>query len=186
MGVGNSFKGFETIFAAIRMFFQMLIRLFAVVLLLQICIIGSIIYFNHDKLFGKIDSTDICLFRTYTVGQFLFSISINKSNVMLSYSCEKTPAHVNYSDFMRTFKPYVESRLSVIKSKSLFIIEWSALVYLLLPMFLFYFGKKHKKDIEDKFIRGAKIVSADVLKKMIDKKSGMDYKFRITDRIQIQ
>lgn len=68
MGVGNSFKGFETIFAAIRMFFQMLIRLFAVVLLLQICIVGSIIYFNHDKLFGKIDSTDICLFRTLSPG----------------------------------------------------------------------------------------------------------------------
>lgn len=185
MGIGSSFKGFETIFAGIRMFWQMLLRLFIVMIILHAIIISSIIYFNHDKLFGKINNDDLCIFKTYIAAKIAYDIRFNKSTFKVDYECGQFPMKLNYTYFQSKFEPYVIHRWGIIKKQFLSLLLWTALVYLLMPIFIVYFNYHHKKDSEDKFIRGAKIVPADKLKYLMSLKHKNEFSFRITKDIQI-
>lgn len=185
MGIGNSFKGYETIFASIRMFYQMIIRLMIVLIVLHVIIVSTIIYFSHEKMYGKLEVQDICLLRAYASARIAFTISSDKQGVSVDYNCEGIPMKLNYVYFIHTFEPYVQMRLNLIKQKTIELILWTSFLYILLPVALVYFSIKHKKDSEDKFIRGAKIVPANKLKNLIDSKAQSDYRFRITNNIHI-
>ena len=185
MGIGNSFKGFETVFAAIRMFWQMTIRLIAVALVLQVIFLSAIIYFQHEKIYGKLEAADLCLIRTYASARIAYKISPVKQKVSVEYSCERKPMCLNYVYFINKFEPYVLMRLKIIKDKTIGLILWTSSIYLFVPLLMVYFSRRHKRDIQDKFIRGAKIVSPDKLRELIEQKSPSEYRFKITENIQI-
>jgi len=185
MGIGNSFKGFETVFAAIRMFWQMTIRLIAVALVLQVIFLSAIIYFQHEKIYGKLEASDLCLIRTYASARIAYKISPVKQKVSVEYSCERKPMCLNYVYFINKFEPYVLMRLKIIKDKTIGLILWTSSIYLFVPLLMVYFSRRHKRDIQDKFIRGAKIVSPDKLRELIEQKSPSEYRFKITENIQI-
>ena len=185
MGAVNSFKGFESVFSAIRMFWKMTVILVLFCLIIQVSTICSFIYFKHDSMYGKMDKTDICLIRTYYSGRFLYSISIDKSKVLINYSCENPSTRISYQNFVRTFQPYIDSRLQVIKAKTIALISWSSFVYLLMPIMVFMFNRKSKKDSKDRFIRGARIVNSDELNSLVSIKSGKEFCFKISPRVSI-
>ena len=81
MSLANSFKGFESVYAAIRMFIQMVIRICGVLLVIQIVSIASTIYFKHHSIYGAINRTDICLIRTYYFGKVALSLSFFRRGV---------------------------------------------------------------------------------------------------------
>ena len=185
MGAVNSFKGFESVFSAIRMFWKMTVILVLFCLIIHIATICSFIYYKHDSMYGKMDKADICLIRTYYFGRFLYSISLDKSKVFINYTCENPSTSTSYQNFKRTFQPYIDSRLQVIKARTIALISWSSLVYLLVPMMVFVFNRKSKKDSKDRFIRGARIVNSDELNSLVNNKSGKEFCFKISPRVSI-
>jgi len=185
MGISTSFKGFEAFFATLRMFWQMIIKLVIAILVLQVIVIVTIIYFRHDEMYGKIDKIDNCLLRTYLKAKISNKLNFSKRSIDVEYSCEQITIGITYNEFIEKYEPYIINRIDKIKSKTAIICLWTSFLYLLFPVFLFYFNKKHKKDSEDKFIRGAKLIPAEKLKEMIEKRSGNEFKFIITDCVQI-
>lgn len=185
MGIANSFKGFETIFAGLRMFWQMLSKLFIVFLVVHTIIVSIYIYFNHDEMYGKIDSYVICLIKTYSIAKITYELNPFKQNFTVDYNCENEPLQIDYNYLISRFEPYVLNKLNIIKSKTIKIVLWTSFIYLILPVLLIYFSDKHKKDTRDEFIRGSKLISPDKLEKDIMKKSGNEFMFRVTDRINI-
>ncbi len=185
MGIGSSFKGFETIFAGIRMFWQMLLRLTFLLIILQILIVTIIIYFNHDRMFGKFNKGDLCIFKTYLRAKIEYDISFSKNNFKVDYECGKFRTKLSYIYFKSTFEPYVLYRWNTIKKQTISLLLWTTLIYLLIPILIVYFSYHHKRDSEDKFIRGAEIVPPDKLKSFMNLKNTNEFCFKITNNIQI-
>jgi hypothetical protein len=184
MGIANSFKGYETLFAALRMFWQMLSKLIIVLLFIHALIVSTYIYFRHNAIYDCVNSYDICLIKTYSIAKLTYEINPFKQSFKIDYLCENEPLQLDYNFFINRFEPYILKKLNFIKTKTIEIILWSSLIYLLLPILLIYFNGKHKKDSQDEYIRGARLINADDLKTSIQK-NGNEYLFRITNRINI-
>lgn len=183
--IANSFKGFETVFAGIRMFWQMVIKICIVLLIVQLAIIFIVIQSGNSRLFSGIESTDICLIRTYYSAKLTSSFSLNKDDLMIRYSCQSTPIKMHYNEFIKTFEPYVLQTVDVILKKIIKLFLLTCLVYLVLPISLLLFSIKHKKDVEDKFIRGATIVPSEGLRKLLSRYKTNEIKFKISNNISL-
>lgn len=184
MGVGNIFKGYESVFAGIRMTWQMIYRLIITFVVIQLLTVSSLIYFNHNKYFGILEKEDFCLFKTYYLTQFKYKFSFIKNNVTVMYTCEGNQIELKYDYFISKFEPYILKRMNrIIHSlKDLFV--YTSFMYLILPILLIYFSSLHRNDSKDKYIRGAKFISSKRLSILL-KKYLPDFMFRITQNISI-
>ena len=185
MGIGNAFKGFDSIYSTLRMFIGMGIKLLLALIAVQIFILAAIIYLNHNTLYGKIDKTDICIYKTYLQAKAAEKMNFVKRQIDITYPCGQSPEIVSFELFMNKMEPYIERRIYRIKTQTLGLIYWTSLLYLILPLIMVLLSKKFKSDSKDKFIRGSKIISPEKLKEMIAAKCNNEFKFRISDNVHI-
>lgn len=185
MKLDGAFKGFESIYLSFIMLFKMIIKLIVFSAILQILISGSIIYFNHEKLFGKFDEMDICLIRTYYLSKVKYNISPIKSKVMIDYKCETPNSEISYDRFIGTFGKYINQRIQKVQDKCSSILLWTSLVYLLVPLLIIIFYRRHKKEIQDKFIRGSMLVPSENMSNLINSASPNEVKFKISNNVSM-
>ena len=185
MGLTGSFKGFESIYAAIRMFYQMVLKIIGALLVCHIVIVSLILYFNSDKVIGKIDSVDRCLIKTYYYSKVRYNLTMVKDRLMVLYPCEGRNVEMSYASFMNTFSKYVEHRVGVLREKILMLFLWTSFIYLLFPFLLIQFALKHKKDTQDKFIRGAKFIDPVSFREIMEEKTNKGISFRISENVSM-
>ena len=185
MKLDGIFKGFESYYSSIAMFLKMVIKLTALAILFQIVLSVIIIYSNHEKLYGRFDQMDICLIRTYYMSKVKYGIAPIKNRVTINYECEQSTMEVSYFLFMSHYGKYVESRIQIVKSKTILVLLWTLLCYLIIPILMVIFHRRHHKDIQDKFIRGSKLISAENMDEFNKSKKNNEIKFKITNLVSM-
>lgn len=183
MGLSNSFKGFETIFASVRMFWQMSKRLILLLLVIQILFISGVIYY---KGIASTDATDMCLIRTYYINKLISVPSFTDQNQeKIDYPCEGPVQSVSKKEFYDTFGVYVEQKVNRILYELQILFYKTSVIYIVYILLLVYFSRKHKENTQDKFIRGARLISSEQLGKLIAKKFSNSELFDISNDVKL-
>ena len=185
MGITGSFKGFESVYAAIRMFYQLVLKIIGALLVCHIIIVSLILYFNSEKVMGKVDAVDRCLIKTYYYSKVRYNLTMAKDRLMIFYPCEGRNVEISYTSFMNTFSKYVERRIGELREKILELFLWTSFIYLLFPILLIQFAKKHKKDTQDKFIRGSKFIDSVSFREIIEEKTNKEISFKISENVSM-
>jgi type IV secretory pathway TraG/TraD family ATPase VirD4 len=185
MGISSSFKGFDSVYAAMRMSISMVIKLLLALFVIQAVIISAVIYFNGSSIYGNFDDTDKCILSRYFICKVQLKLHPVNDDFLIDYKCEGRDVKISYKQFMATFGDYINKRIVLIKQKTTELFLWTCLLYLLFPMILYLLNKKHKKDVEDKFIRGAHLLKPEELSKLLKQRTGSEVSFKITENISV-
>jgi len=152
--LANSYKGFEKLYNAVRMFFQMTIWLLLVMFVVQCLLIFAIYKINNDIFLIGLSKKDACIGKMYTRVWFKDLTSF-AGNYRIIYNCEETAIETTRNEFVAQFKkPFKEHiRPKIIKNILMIFLITSSLYLLYIPV-LRKFSKQHKEETKDHFLRG--------------------------------
>jgi hypothetical protein len=156
---GKSYEGFETLVTPVKKSFQLQVRIFIALFILQTCLFGVVIWFMYDNYttrasFMWLLCKGVSIFFPHTPMYF-----IQPDGTKIVISAQKIFLNAELASFACY---YLNEMLSVFGG--------CAIVYLTYPLFLIWTRNRSRKMLYKKYISGTNLISSHQLKKDVRKK----------------